>query len=458
MNPSPWLVRAALIIACVCALSACAQPRPYADLWVDPRPYHADQTTTRPGATALTQTDEPSPSSAPTNPVGTITLYQAVGLALRHNPELSAAGWEVTAAELDATQMGQSPNPRATFAAENFAGPNAGDTFERQTLRLSQVIELADKRSKRTALGRATQRLRAWDYEQKRVDLAARTTARYIKVVVAQQRLALTKKQLKIAEAGYEIANDRATNGESPGLERDQAEARVALGRIALEQSRQVLVASRADLVATWGADQPGFETAIGDLNMRVIMPSLEVLQDHLATSPFVARWNDEIAQRWRAFELERAKAVADPTIGVGMRYFPDIDDTAGLVEVSVPLTVLDDNRFATRAARLRITKAHAERQQAQTEASRILVRAHARKEAAAFALKTLDDQALPAVKAAYEASLESYTAGLTDYLTVLDAERTLLDTQNQRLDALLVYHLAVVDLERIIGGSLDGK
>jgi len=454
--PLPRRCAQAFALSCVAAVLGCAPPRPYADLWVEARPYHAERHAARPPEAVYQQPGRDTDSGAIDNPTGSITLGQAVALALAHSPSLRAAGWEVAAAEMDAAQMGRPPNPRAALAVENFAGPEAGETLERQTLRLSQVIELAGKRAKRRALGQATQRLRAWDYEQRRIDLAAEAASRYVAVVVAQQRLALAEEQRALADAGYRIADDRVRNGQSPGLERDRAEARVALGRIAVEQARQSLAADRADLAATWGAEAPAFDAAAGDLERHTEPPALQTLRARLEQSPRIARWDDEIARQQRAFELAQADAVADPTIGAGARYFPDADDVAGVVELSVPLNVLDDNRHATQAARLRVTKAHLQRQQARTEAGQALSRAHARLEASAFALEALDTQALPAAQAAYRASLDAYEAGVVDYLTTLDAERTLLDTRHRRLDALRDYHLAVIEVERITARAIE--
>jgi len=440
-------------VVVVVVLAGCGQPRPLDGLWVDARPYHAD----RPAADALHSRARVTAPVPAVNPTGGLTLADAVGLALRHNPTLAAAGWEVAAAEADATQAGRPPNPRAGYAAENWAGPDADDTFVRHTLRFSQVIELGGKRAKRLALGEATRRLRAWDYEQHRVDLAATTTARYVAVVVAQHRLALAEEQLELAEAGYAIADDRVSNGNAPGLERDRASARVALSRIAVEQARQGLAGDRADLAAVWGAAEPAFGSASGELDARGDVPPLAVLRQRLGQSPRVARWDAELDQRRQAWELERARGVADPAVGAGVRYFPDAEDIAGVVELSVPLQVFDDNRHAVLAARLRIGRAHAQRQAAVAEANRTLARAHARLAAASFALDALDEQALPASRAAYDASLDAYRAGVSDYLTVLDAERTLLETEQSRLDALRDYHLAVTELERITAQPIDG-
>ncbi|MBX2850189.1 MAG: TolC family protein [Phycisphaeraceae bacterium] len=445
-----------LIGAGVMLSVGCAQPRPFDDLWVAARPYRSDMKLTRPPSDTLERDQSTVQAAAETNPDGAITLQDAVVLALRQNPTLRANGWSVAAAEADAMQMGRPPNPTATLSVENFAAPDSLPALPRQTLRISQVIELANKREKRQQLGEARQRLVAWDYEAQRIEIAARTAARYVAVLVAQKRIALTKQQLKLAETAYDIANDRAANGTRPGFERDQAHARAALIQIELDQARQDLASARADLAASWGADEPAFESVGGELAALVELPSLDALQQRLPQSPHVARWADEIALREQAIDLERANAVTDPSLGGGVRYLSELDETVGVAEVSWPLPLLDDNEHGILAARLRFSQAVAEQEAAKTEASRQLSRAYAKAQAASQTLDTLKSKAVPAASAAYEATRDAYEAGQTEYLTTLDAERSLLDLQRLQLDAALAYHKAIIDLEHITASALS--
>jgi len=437
------------------SLLGCAQPRPFDDLWVEARPYHAQLDASRPAENVFASKAAPdTPQRA--NPTGEITLHDAVALSLRQNPGLESAGWGVAAAEADAIQLGRPKNPSVSIGAENFAGPDGFPVLERQTLRISQVIELADKRGKRRALGEATQRLRAWDYEQQRIEIAATTATRYVAVLVSQQRIELARKQLKLAQSAFNIAEDRARNGTAPGYEREQATARLSLSKIALEQARHSLNADRADLAASWGADRPTFEAVKGDLSDRVDLPALDDLRQNLGQSPHVARWEDEILHRQKALDLQRANAVTDPRIGAGVRYFPDVDDTAGVAELSWPLPILDDNEHGILAARLRIAQAKAQRDQAHAEASRSLARAHSRAQAATMTMATLQGEALPASRAAHRAALDAYEAGSSDFLTVLETERTLLDLESKHLDATLDYHTSIIRLEHIAASDLD--
>lgn len=432
-------------------LLGCAQTRPFDDLWVDRRPYQADLRAAQPPREAMQIDRMRTPDNATrNNPDGAITLHDAVALALAQNPELKANGWAVAAAEADAVQRSRPRNPKATLGVENFGSPDSLPALPRQTLRISQVIELADKREKRLKLGQAEQRLKAWDYEQQRIETAAKTASRYVAVAVAQERIGLAKQQLELAEAAYAIADDRANNGTRPGFERDQAASRVALSQIELDQAAQELTAARADLAASWGAQQANFDQVHGDIDERIDLPPLNSLQAQLTHSPHIARWADEIAQRGRAIELQRANAVTDPTIGGGVRYLSELDETVGVAEISWPLPLLDENEHGILAARLRLSQALAQRDAAQTEISRQLSRAYARAQAASKTLTTLEQQAIPAAQAAYDATRNAYEAGQTEYLIALEAERSLLDIQTLQLEAALAYHSAIIDLEHI--------
>jgi cobalt-zinc-cadmium efflux system outer membrane protein len=436
----------------------CAQPRPFDDLWVDARPYRSELTPTRPPSDVLERDRGTAQAVAEANPNGAITLRDAVALALRQNPTLKANGWATAAAKADAAQLGQPRNPTATLAFENFAAPDSLPALPRQTLRISQVIELAGKREKRQQLGEARQRLVAWDYEAQRIEIAATTAQRYISVLIAQERLTLIEQQRKLAQAAYDIADDRATNGTRPGFERDQAAARAALIQIEFDQAGQDLASTRADLAATWGADEPVFESVGGALASQIELPSLQTLKARLPQSPHVARWADEVALRKQAIELERANAVTDPSLGGGVRYLSELDETVGVAEVSWPLPLLDDNEHGILAARLRLSQAFAEQEAATTEASRLLSRAYAKAHAASKTLDTLQKKAIPAASAAYDATRQAYEAGQTEYLIALDAERSLLDLQRLQLDAAQAYHNAIIDLEHITASALSDQ
>ena len=215
------LVATSLLVSCA--------PSPLSDDWIEARPLAQSTPTWRP---ARITTKESSGDTLPrANTVsGELTLHQAIALALLHNPDLATFAYGVRAAEARAIQAELPPNPGVRVAVENLGGPSdAGDTFERDTVLLSQVIELAGKREKRLALADAEQRLAAWDYEARRLQVVTDVTQRYIAVVAAQQRVELSKHTLRLAEEVHDIVDQRAEVGMAPTAARDKAAVRVSV-------------------------------------------------------------------------------------------------------------------------------------------------------------------------------------------------------------------------------------
>src|SRR4029434_6083519 len=129
-------------------LTSCAPPDIQA-VRPEPRPLGKDTPSYRP---PLQPPDAVPSAQAVANPTGVLTLAQAQALALLQHPKLAAFGWEVRAGEARTLQASLPPNPEWGVEVENFAGSGALRGFQSAeiTIFLSQLIELAGKRPKRT--------------------------------------------------------------------------------------------------------------------------------------------------------------------------------------------------------------------------------------------------------------------------------------------------------------------
>ena len=435
--------------------ASCA-PSPL-EQWIEPRALERTSPTWRPDhLTVLAKQESTLPS--PDEPKDILTLREAAALALLHNPQLAAFAWEVRAAEARAIQAGLTPNPRAGYSAENFGGPDGNDLFFRQTLRLSQVIELAGKRQKRLDLARADQRLTAWDYEAKRLEVVTQVAKRHVMVIAAQDRLELAKRTLRLSEKVHKIVDQRVEAGVVPTAERDKATVRVSLARIALDRARHALEASRQALASTWAGRVPTFCQAVGNLDQPLPVPEQERLMALARNNPRLARWSDEIEQRHRAIQLAKANAIPDITAGGGVRHFPDAEDIAGMVEFSVPIPLFDRNQGDILRSRYGLGKAKTLQLAAEAKLREELAAAHADLASAVFALKTLRDKTLLAAKSAFKSASEAFESGQTDYIDVLDAERTLVEVERRLIDAQESHQLSATRLEGLTATPLESS
>src|SRR5882672_6297856 len=167
-------------------------------VWPEPRPLRQDGLTYQPPP----HSSAPAPgTSLHQEPTDVLTLPQTLALALLQNPELSAFAWEVRAAEARTLQAGLRPNPELGLDVENLAGTGAfrGGRSAETTLRLSQVIELGGKRSRRLRVAALERDLAAWDYETKRLEVLTAVAQTFVEVLRAQERLRAEEELVRLA-------------------------------------------------------------------------------------------------------------------------------------------------------------------------------------------------------------------------------------------------------------------
>lgn len=442
-----------LVLGAMLALTGCTPPDVQA-VWPEPRSLGKDLPVYQPPS-------QPPAAGSVTReviePTGILTLPQAQALVLLHNPKLATFAWEVRAGEARTLQASLPPNPEAGIEVENFAGSGELRSFDSAeiTIHLSQLIELAGKRRKRTHVAALERDLTAWDYETTRVDVLTQVTQAFVAVLSAQENVRLQEELVRLAQQVLTTVGERVKAGKVSPVEETRAMVALSTSQIELERAQQALVSARHRLVAAWGSTVPTFTRAEGQLDAMAALPPARQLTERLAQNPDLARWVTEMAQRQAALELEEARRVPDPTIGGGFRYVRETDDHAFVMELSLPLPVFDRNQGNRLEARYRLAKAEEEHRAATVQAHAALGEAYAALAAAYAAATALKNDALPGAQSAFDATSEGYRQGKFGFLDVLDAQRTLFEVRGQYIEALATYHQAVADVERLIGDRL---
>jgi cobalt-zinc-cadmium efflux system outer membrane protein len=179
-------------------------------------------------------------------------------------------------------------------------------------------------------------------------------------------------------------------------------------------------------------------------------------LVNHVSKNPDLARWSSELDQRQAALDMAKADRLPDITLGGGVKYHGEVDDTTFIMNLSIPLPFLDRNQGGVLEASHLLTKAQEERSAAEVSIVTDMHEAYQRLSVAFIESKTLRDDILPGAQSAFDAENEGYREGKFGYLDVLDAQRSLFDAKKQYIEALEEYHKAVAAIERLIAKSLN--
>jgi cobalt-zinc-cadmium efflux system outer membrane protein len=395
-------------------------------------------------------------------PNGVLALNQALALALMNNPELKAFSLQIRISEARQLQASLWPNPALEVEVEDVGGTGQRSGFDaaETTIQLSQLIELADKRTKRTRLASLEKELAGSDYEAKRLDVFTEVTKAFIEVLAAQHRLELTEEHVELSEEVYETVRKRFKAGKDSRFEETKAAVTVSKIKIRHQKAVQNLEFSRKRLALQWAGNKPTFTSVAGrlDPNQLSEIPSIDRLTDLTVHNPDITRWFLEIEKQEAALELEKARAVSDVKVNGGLRRFNKTDDNAIVFGVSIPLPISDRNQAGKLAAAYNLARAREEQRAAQIRIRMELAKAYQALSSAHTEATELYMNVLPGAENVFEVSKKGYNSGQLDYLHVLDAQRILFEAKARYIDALASYHIAKADVERLIGRSIDSE
>lgn len=397
-------------------------------------------------------------AAQPDELTGTITLRDAIAHALLNNPKLKAFSLDIRAAEARKLQAGLLPNPEIDLEVEEVGGTGerAGFDASETTIQIGQLIELADKRSKRTYLADVEKDLAELDFESERLDLMSNVAMAFIDVLAAQENLNLSKELVDLSEKAYSTVAERIRAGRDSPVEGTKAKIALSNTKIEFDRAEKELVSARYKLAATWGGSNPSFEKVAGGFYDMSPAPSLEELAGLISQNPDIVRWQAEKERNRAALELEKAQAVSDIKLGGGIQYFNEGDDPAFIMGLSIPFPMFDRNQGNIQQSIYMLAKTEEQRKAAEAELRAALAEASTKLSSSLSEITIFQNEVLPLAKTAFDTTNQGYRQGKFEYLEVLDAQRTFFEVRAKYLEALAGYHKARADVERLIGGDID--
>lgn len=410
-------------------------------------------------AAALAESGRTGAANPPDTPAGIITLEQALACALLRNPELEAYAYGARAAEARLLQAGALPNPKLEFEADEYDRGGAGFNSVESAVVLAQAFELGGKRQWRRRAAAAEGELAGWEYADKRIEVLTETARRFTDVLAAQERLALARAAVALAEQTSGAVAERVQAGKEPPLQAAKSGAELELVRLEALASAQELDLACRRLAAMWGAETAAFHAAAGRLDrIPDAVPDLAALRPRLEANPALARWDAALRLRRAALASAQAARIPDVEAAVGYQQFEEDGTDAFAFGVGLPLPLFDRNRGNIAAARHELDRAERERAAAEVALAAELAGAHARLSTAHARVGTLQAKVVPAMEQACAAAQEGYRQGKFGFLDLLDAQRSLFEARQSLVDALADYHAALIAIQRITVSSNDDK
>jgi len=378
-----------------------------------------------------------------------LTLPMAFLEVRRASPAVRAAGLEIRARAAEAEQAGRRLNPNLSIEFENFAGSGALSGFgeNETTFAVEQTFRLGDKRGLAQRAGRAFAALGSAQCSLilREAELEVATLFYELNTAIAVKKLADASSELARRLADIVAKRVEAGAAAPPELSRVRTDAALALAAAASTEAE--IDRLRFALAVFWGSENPRFSEPLiaGDGATHTAPPQ---------TTPHPA-----IKRAEAATELARAqqkyqssRRMPDVTLSAGVRKFEGSGEQAFVAGLSVPLPLFDRKQDARRAAGFR-TQANIANNAAVSAKLLADQRASiASVKAARFRFGLLQDDALPAAQAAFDATLQGYAIGKFDLTTTISARKSLIETRFAVIEAELDLAKADMRLRSLIG------
>jgi len=393
-------------------------------------------------------------AKATVDPYGeAVTYTQALQRAMAADPRLELNTTLAEASDGQLEQAGLRPNPVLGTELENIlgTGPLRGVQGMEVTLGVSQVIETAGKRQRRTDLAKAERSLVDWEREALIARIEASVRSAFVDVLLAQEMLGLRKEQLDLAQRSADETARLVDAARSPKVEQTRAELAVRRQAFALQQAEREYAAAKSMLSSYWTQTIDTDFTVAGEVELEAETPEFSELASKLSHTAAVARYSAVEQARKATVDLERARATPDFEVFAGGRYFNEEEGNAAfLVGVEVPWPVFDKNQGNIRTARAKLRAVGLERQATHRELMMALNRAYQQLLRAQEEAVAIESELLPAAEATLRDTEEGYERGQFQQLAVLDSRSVLFEVREAYLEALRRYATAQAEIQAL--------
>ncbi len=397
-------------------------------------------------------TDEPA--------VASITLEQALSLALENSPRLSVFRADIAEAEADlrgAKVFPENPvldlsaGPR--FGVGDLAGSDLGLDA---SVGLSQAIPLFGRWG--AAVDVAEARLDA-ERSAVRFDtqrLLAAVSRAFLEAQRAEALVGVQRERTKLLQDLVALTERRVEAGDATQLDVNLWQAELGSARSSLLRFEGRAVAARAELAAGIGLDPKDPPLPQGALQPPKDPPAAALDLEQRSDLRALAA---QVRAAERAVELARARAWPDLGVGAYLeteKLAPGPEGVTGEylagAQLTVPLPLFERNQGDIARAEAQLNRAKAVRAARLLAAAAEVETQSARLEAALAAARGLESSVVATTEetlSLLERSFEEGKIGITDLLL---RQRTLLDARADYMDAIADARLAEIDLELAAG------
>lgn len=375
------------------------------------------------------------------------TLESLESLALERNPTLVQANAQINISRGAALQAGLYPNPTVGYTAEQIGSEGtAGELqggFVEQEIVTGNKLQLSRSKYEQEVL-QAQVRLEAQQY---RVRSSIRRE--FYRTLVTQHQIEVRRELLKNAEEALKTTQGLVNVGQANKPDLLQAQVQVMRVKAQLRAAERKYYGHWQELIAQVGAPDlaPAPLNGTVELQGDQALDGEAVLHDLLNCSPQLRAAWAEVARDRISVQREAVEPIPNLNVRAETGYNFESQDTVAGLSIGIKLPIFDKNQGSILQARAELARAEAEVKRIELVLRQKFGSAIGDYEAALVEARTLQDEALPAAREAYQLYSESYKNRRAAWPQVLVAQREYFQLTDEYLEAVLEVRRAEADM-----------
>jgi cobalt-zinc-cadmium efflux system outer membrane protein len=397
----------------------------------------------------------PLPDTPPTR----LSLEMATEILLSRNPTLLRERQSIAIARGGLVDAKKIPNPEFQLSSESYPlfdshpGPfiNNSETI----LQVSQTVETAGKRRKRTAVAMQDIQVSESSLADVIRQLTLELKNRYFAVGLAKAQYELAQEILSEYDKVVRVNEARFKQGEVSGFEFSRLQTeRLRFFNDVVDSDLQ-LKNSKAALLELLGADPGMTDFDITEsLSSTPLTPSLPELQQQAlqARADLIAQ-GQRVERGSRELTLQRSLAV--PNVNPSFGYKRTFNQNTVAFGVGIPLPFFNRNQGGIAQANAQLDQQRYERNRVELEVRRDVQQAFNSVQAQNQRLQALQSTYVPSAKKARDIAESSYRLGALELIGFLDVQRSYREALRDYNQALFEQRAAVSLLEAAVGKEL---
>ena len=384
-----------------------------------------------------------------------LTLKESILLSLDEHPDLQTFTHQQRMYEQLTVEAGKGEKASVELMLEDIGGSGIyqGTDSAQATLSISWIMDGAqvEKRLDSVQIEASSIEIKQ---KIKALDISAETSRLFIKVLVYQDRLKLTKQAERQAIETLKTIERKIKIGKSSETERLQAKVDVLNHGLMVEEIEETLRSAKYQLFAQWGGKQDSHQIT-GELFVRPQVDNIESSLHQVTQHPMLQL----LLTQQRITESKVALAVAESQpkwkFSAGLRQHEAVQETSFVAGFSVPWgkspkSLSEVSRYQAAQA-TSLSEIESMKRKLDSELFVLIQQIkHSQHE-----IGVIENEILPLLQEAKVVSTKAYENGKLSFREWMLSQQDLLAARQKRLTAYYNLHLQHIELQRLTGKSL---